>query len=476
MQVILNSSFPSVAQQYIYSHVLNTAGWFSGSVRTVPHFDFTFIENKGNSIQRKSDIEYSVNLDNNAFNFLLEKLSCRDTQVPDDEPEPFFEPGVDLMVNQYQQDIISFCVQHKIPFISKMPWPGGLPFAVTISHDIDMTRKYGIRSLFKDIGTAKFGDFADHYKQSVYHNNIYWNFDELLDFYKDRMVRSSFFFIAKSWENLNYRYRIGSSKFHNLFERLQQNQHEIGLHSSRYAFDHPMRIRKEKEKLQKISNAQLKGIRQHYLRLTFPQGWRDFQTQGFEYDSSGGYNESMGYRAGTSLPFRTYDIQKGKILKIYEIPFNVMDYPWAEMISKSSENSDLFHDFANQIESTNGLLHILWHPHNLVEPEFKPLWKEIFNWLEPKNYYNDSLGNILDWWKKRAEVKLTKLTVGNGSLDFVIESENPMSDLCLQIISPSPLQPNNNLVRCKPEYQLKYQLRLPLLKPGVHEFSLPFLK
>jgi hypothetical protein len=475
MQVILNSSFSSISQKYIYQHFLNTAGWFSGSTSTVPHFNFTYLEKKGKNIQQISNTEYSINLNNDAFKFLLEKLACSDTQNPDDEPEPLLEPAVDLQIHQYQQDIISFCIQHKMAFISKMPWPKGLPFAFIISHDIDLIRKYGIRSLFKDICTAKFSEFTNHYKQSVYQNNIYWNFNKLLAFYRDMQLRSSFFFIARPWENLNYRYRIESRKMRKLLEDLLRDQHEIGLHSSRYTFDHPIRIGKEKEKLQTISGAELKGVRQHYLRLTFPQGWQNFRNHGFEYDSSGGYNDSMGFRAGTSFPFKTYDIQGNEILNMYEIPFSVMDYPWEEMISKSSENSDLFIEFADQVMGMSGLLHILWHPHNLAEPDFIPLWKKIFSWLDSKKFYNDTLKNMVKWWKKRAEVKLNKLSTGQNSFDFDIESANPLKDLCLRIISPLPLQTTDMLIKSIPESQFQYEFRLPPLTPGIHEFRLPFL-
>jgi hypothetical protein len=475
MQVLLNSSALHVAQQYIYNHIINTSGWFSGSDYTVPHFIFNFSENSKKIIEQNSEIEYSFNLDKDSFNFLLNRLACRDTQMPDDEPDPLLSPSVDLMIYRYQQKMMDFCIRHKIPFISKMPWPGGLPFAVVITHDVDITRKYGLRSLVRDLSTAKFVDFADHFRQSVFKNNIYWNFNELLDFYKEWEIRSSFFFIARAMENLNYRYRIGSDKFRRLFERLIQDQHEIGLHSSRYAFDHPGRIKSEKEKLERVAGLEAKGVRQHYLRLTFPQAWRNFQNQGFKYDSSGGYNEGMGYRAGTSFPFITYDIEKEEILKIYEIPFNIMDYPWEEMKLTSSSVADLFSDFTKQIESTNGLLHILWHPHNLAEPTFKPLWSRIFKWLGSKEYYNESLTNILDWRERRAEVNLNRLKVKNDSFDFELVTVNTVHDLFLQIISPSPLQTSDSLTQCKPEDQLKYLLKLPPLKPGKHSFSLPFL-
>ena len=468
------SDSASIQHRYLYDYFVNTLGWFSHNTPGKGQFKLTFSESEKKGIQRSSENLSTIFINEQTAQVMENRLSCRDAPSPDHEPLPLKVAELDLILKDFQQEMVTFCQQHKIPFLSKMPWPLGNPFALVISHDIDLIRKYGPRILAKDLFTVNFKKFRQHFAQSVYRENLYWNFDDILDFYDDQDIISTFFFIARGWENLNYRYNINTAKFHQLFEKIMQKNHEIGLHSSRYAFDYPKRILREKKKLEKTIGEEIKGVRQHYLRLQFPEAWRNFQNAGLQYDSSCGYNRAMGFRAGTSFPYKTFDVEKAEILKFYEIPFLVMDYPWLEGQSNHPGRQFEFQEIVDQIEKCQGLLHILWHPHNLVEHEFKPLWESIFSWLEHKKYYNNSLKRILMWWENRAGIALKQLKTDEGFFDFVLESGHQVNNLCLQLISPAPLVLNPQLARVNPDNQFLYRVTIKHLKIGTEQFRFFF--
>ncbi len=464
----------SIQHKYLCDYLINTLGWFSPETPGKAKFKLIFSESYKKRIQHFSKDLSTISINDITVRAFAQRLFCRDTPSPDQEPSPLHTAELDLILNDIQQEIMTFCQQHKIPFLSKMPWPLGHPFALIISHDIDLIRKYGPKILAKELFTANFKRFTQSFTHSVFRDNLYWNFDDLLDFYDKQDIISTFFVIARRWEKLNYRYSINTAKFCQLFEKILKKNHEIGLHSSRFAFDHPKRIMREKKKLERIIGKEITGVRQHYLRLQFPEAWRNFQNAGLHYDSSCGYNLTMGFRAGTSFPFKTFDAENTQILDFYEIPFTVMDYPWLEGQQYQPGSHLDFKDIVNQIENCQGLLHILWHPHNLVEADFKPLWESIFSWLDHKKFYNDSLEQMLKWWKNRAGITLKHLRTDEGYFDFILESGHQINNLCLQVISPMPLVLGPQIARINPENQFLYRVTIKHLKKGTERFRFPF--
>jgi peptidoglycan/xylan/chitin deacetylase (PgdA/CDA1 family) len=149
-----------------------------------------------------------------------------------------------------------------------------------------------------------------------------WAFDRLTAFYRKRKLNASFFFIARYMEGRHFRYRIRSRAFRKLLHLLHHEGHEIGLHPSRFAFEHPARYPREKARLEHTLGSPVTGMRQHYLRCLFPQIWETAHAMGLLYDTSLGYRRYHGFRAGTSHPFPTFDHRSGTMLNTYAFPLN----------------------------------------------------------------------------------------------------------------------------------------------------------
>ena len=67
------------------------------------------------------------------------------------------------------------------------------------------------------------------------------------------------------------------------------------------------------------------GGRQHYLRWRAPTTWLNWEAAGLTYDSTVGYAERAGFRAGTSREFRAFDLVGSRLLSLIERPLVVMD-------------------------------------------------------------------------------------------------------------------------------------------------------
>jgi len=405
---------------------------------------------------------------------LSKLLECADASFPDIEPAPVPEPFIDSYALKLKNEIYSICQKNSLPFISKLPWPNGAVQACCITHDVDLVRKYSPKEILQSLAKLDFKNTGIISKKLFERENPYWNFSELLDYYQERHWRVTFFFLAKSWERSGFRYNIKSKRFRELFKKISAGGHEIGLHSSRFIFDRPEDYHREKNKLESIINRGIRGVRQHYLRILFPEGWRYLKNAGFHYDSSCGYNNSIGFRAGTAFPYKIRVPESSESLDLYEAPIILMDYPWIDHDAAFEENWSKFEKQMSFVTQTSGLANLLWHPSNIAENAYRAYWDKMVNWIGQHDFYFDTLENILQWWKKRSSVELTGLSVNNEYFQFELKSGYKIENLVLDIFSPRALslvQRGGKLVKSE---NCTYHFRIPVLEPGRTRFEFSY--
>ncbi|MEJ2634980.1 MAG: polysaccharide deacetylase family protein [Calditrichia bacterium] len=439
-----NSATNNFLHETAVNFIAESCGWFLGrqenavlNIRIRP----------GATQVSEEDGVLSLNPGEELINRIAERLECRQTFEQLATSGNLKIPVLDKMVLEIRQVLQAYCQKNDILFMRKLPWPFAKPYAVTITHDVDLTRKYGPKSLAKYFLSMNRSKFRHAFNDLFYGDGSYWTFPELLDLYKKENWKATFFFLARAWEERGYRYNIQSPKFRKLLRELPEEGHEIGLHSSKFAFDYPDRIRHERMRISKVSPAPARGVRQHFLRLQFPGAWAHFRQLGFDYDSSVGFNEIPGFRAGTCFPFRAFDSRERKFIELYEMPFSIMDYPWVESSQSQEENWQSFIDITDHIKQMNGLLNILWHPSNLAEQLFRPYWDRMVEWLKGQDFYQNTLHGLLDWWQSRNAVELKEMRSTSDRLHIKLESRTTLSGLALEVISPRPLASEHQSVR-----------------------------
>jgi hypothetical protein len=67
-------------------------------------------------------------------------------------------------------------------------------------------------------------------------------------------------------------------------------------------------LEEERSRLGLLIHRRLRVVRQHHLRLRFPDSYRDFTACGYLHDYSLQFTDRAGYRAGTGFPFYFYDL------------------------------------------------------------------------------------------------------------------------------------------------------------------------
>ena len=100
--------------------------------------------------------------------------------------------------------------------------------------------------------------------------------------------------------------------------RLQDEGCELGLHGID-AWHSVEQGRVESERIASVTRGAGIGIRMHWL-LRDENTYRVLDETGFTYDSTDGYNETIGYRSGTTQVFRPFGTRR-----LLELPMHIQD-------------------------------------------------------------------------------------------------------------------------------------------------------
>jgi len=285
-------------------------------------------------------------------------------------------------------------------------------FAVVLTHDIDdikISNRHIIRSLipfppnrdllgFKQIFSEKIKD-----KKSSYNN-----FKQILQLEQKYDAKSSFYFLAEDKDIFGYKYRIEDIKSDIWY--IIDNDCEVGLHTSYYAFDKLDEIINEKEKLEKIIGKKVKGVRNHLLRFNIPKSWEILSEAGFLYDTTLGYHDTIGFRNGMCHPFQPFNLSTNKQIEIVEIPLCLSDLTLFSYMKKSTTESwKIIKKLIDTTEALGGVLTILWHNWTFSYPvsfaglfgkEWTELYEKILKYCKKRNAWMGTGEKIYECSKK----------------------------------------------------------------------------
>ncbi len=139
---------------------------------------------------------------------------------------------------------------------------------------------------------------------------------------------------------------------------------EIGLHPSYATSDQPALLADEKSRLEALTGEPTAGVRFHYLRHRTHQTLPLLDQLGFRYDTSQGFAETPGLRAGFSLPYRPYDVAADRPLELTELPLAIMDATLAEhryLGLDADAGLQRSVGVLEQVAAARGTVAVLWH-------------------------------------------------------------------------------------------------------------------
>jgi hypothetical protein len=183
---------------------------------------------------------------------------------------------------------------------------------------------------------------------------------------------------------------------------LSEHGCELGVHGID-AWHSADKGRGELARIAEVTGSSKIGNRVHWL-LRGEETFRVLEDAGYDYDSSVGYNETIGYRAGTSQVFRPLDAQT-----LLELPLHIQDgalfYPQRLDLSET-EAEKRCQALIDNASIFGGVLTLLWHDRSHGPERFwGDFYVRLLQTLRSLDGWFATAGQVVGWFRKRREVR-----------------------------------------------------------------------
>jgi hypothetical protein len=332
-------------------------------------------------------------------------------------------------------------VRAGVSLVEVPPVPAGHPFAVCLTHDIDFI---GIRNHFLDhtmwgfIYRATLGSLINFARGRLPFTRLLecwgtclslplvfaglmkdvWEPFEwylraeqglpttyyLIPFKRrpgDRVPRTNAAHRATAYDVSDIRARV---------EALSASGAEIGVHGLDGWHD-AVKGRAELEQVAAVAPAAEIGVRTHWL-LHSPETPRVLEEAGYSYDSTVGYNETVGYRAGTGQVFRPLCAKT-----LLELPMHIQDgalfYPHRLCLS-AEEAERRCASILEHVGRFGGVLTVIWHDRSHAAERFwGAFYTKFLALLRGAKPWFGTGRQVVHWFRSRRAIQFER-THGTG--------------------------------------------------------------
>lgn len=288
------------------------------------------------------------------------------------------EGFLDLAIVDAYVELLWSALQRLWPRLQRRP----SGFRLALTHDVDdplaslgRTPPRLARQLGADVLVRRDGALAARrmrswlaWRHGDHRLDPYNTFDFLMDVSERHGVAGAFYFLATDEPSTrNGSYTLEHPWVRSLIERIHRRGHEIGYHAG---FDTYRDSRLTEEEVRRLRNvAETLGIeqdawggRQHYLRWESPTTWANWERAGLDYDSTVGFADRVGFRAGTCHEYRAFDVRARRALSVRERPLLAMDQTLVHYMGLGPDAAlQAVLDVAAECRRAGGTLTLLWH-------------------------------------------------------------------------------------------------------------------
>ena len=142
------------------------------------------------------------------------------------------------------------------------------------------------------------------------------------------------------------------------------------------------------------------GVRMHWLYFQSPDSFKTLEEGGFQYDSTFGFNEVVGFRAGTLQPYHPLNCQT-----LWELPLHIQDGALMGEEYFDLNREDAFQKarpILDLAKRYGGAVSLLWHNQSFTAPRF---WGEVYERLIVQGKTDGAWiavpRDVLSWFNRR---------------------------------------------------------------------------
>lgn len=295
-------------------------------------------------------------------------------------------------------------------------WPGGKQAAACFTHDVDYPEVVRWLEPARVLARRGLGGVKPAL-QVLAGRRSTWHFESWTRMEQRWAGNSAFYFVPRKGSLREYAtgtpdpfYDVTTPRFRELFRRLDGNGTEVGLHASYHAHASAERFQREKERLERAAGVEVVGNRHHYLHLdpSHPEETLLLHEQlGFEYDTTLGHDQQLGWRNGLSHPFFPFHARLRRQLDTLQLPFAWMDQQLLLYGSADpGEAEDRLRDLVSTAAGQGGCLVANIHEYTF-DRELFPGWSDTYEALlrqiaQRGDFWIETPRRVAEHWRARA--------------------------------------------------------------------------
>ncbi len=157
---------------------------------------------------------------------------------------------------------------------------------------------------------------------------------------------------------------------------------DVGLKVSYFALDDISILKKEKKKIESVTNYELDATRNSFSKINLPTSYRNLVELEINQDYTMGYLNYMGFRAGTCTPFLFYDLDYEVQTPLVINSFHCIDHALLRYQSQL-DKSEALERLMQEVKNVNGTFVPVFHNYAFgSEPQWKGFRKLFSKILE----------------------------------------------------------------------------------------------
>jgi len=357
-----------------------------------------------------------------------------------------------------------------VPLVEIPPVPDGYQFTACLTHDVDhpaIRQHKWDHTMFGFLYRAIFDSFRKALSGQMPLRDMFRNWAAALklpfvhlglaqDFWRDfddryleleKGLRSTFFVLPFSKEPGSKSSgpapairaaRYGAQDIADAIHKLTAAGCEVGLHGIDAWMD-SSKGRRELDEVRRVTGTSEVGVRMHWLYYD-QQSPVLLEQAGAAYDSTIGYNETVGYRAGTTQAYKPLNANQ-----LLELPLHIMDtalfYPSHLGLTRQRAKS-LVRPMLDNGVRFGGVLTINWHDRSLApERLWGDFYSELIQDLKSRRAWFSTASQATAWFRKRrsAEFKTDSSAPGEVRAHVAVDQRDNLPALRLRIHTPQTL-------------------------------------
>ena len=331
------------------------------------------------------------------------------------------------------------------------PWPDGRRWAAALSHDLDVVDKWPVFTALRLAELAKKGQFAQALRvvgaaaAAVPQRPTLGGVQDVLRIEREAGVRSTWFILCgdptfRTMRAGDLTYNPEGRASRRILAAIKTDGHEFGLHGSFDTCTNAELFASQRQRLAKLVESDIRGVRQHYLRMRPGATHRAMREAGFTFDSTCGFADRNGFRLGFADVIGAWDPEADAPIDLAEAPFAWMD----RAMSKYQSIEDPARWVADGLEladacrAVQGMWIGIWHP-NLTAPLGFPgavaAYDTLVRSLIDRGAFVAPIGELVAWREARRRARATAIRPDGtvdvelpvappGARTFVLEDEH----------------------------------------------------